>query len=157
MENNKTFNKKKLIYLLASIVITYIVPLIIVLWKFDIFKSTVPNAKKFTILGLFFVVVLAFKFSSQLKDFMNNTVRSVKIKKAFTFCKNALWCVLLIFVLECAKDQIINLEIVVIVIVACFTIGNFFYQDYKEELKKEDKYIQKQDMLKTLKEYEESK
>ena len=112
MQNNKTFNKKKLIYLLASIVITYIVPLIIVLWKFDIFKSTVPNAKKFTILGLFFIVVLAFKFSSQLKDFMNNTVRNVKIKKAFTFCKNALCYIRKIFLGSSAE----NIELYLFVI-----------------------------------------
>lgn len=157
MNNKQAFNKRKVLFLLASIVITYVVPLIVVFWKFGIFKDNVPNAKKFTIIGLFVLVILVFKFGSQLKDFINTSVKNVNIKKVFTLCKNALWCVLLIFILECAKDEIINLEIVVIVIVVCFTVGNFFYQDFKEELKKEDKYIQKQEMMKTLKEYEESK
>ena len=55
------------------------------------------------------------------------------------------------------KGSIDNLEFFVITILSSFTIGNLFFEDFKDCLKQDEKWVAKQEMLATLKEYEEQK
>ena len=121
------------------------------------FKPSVSNGYKFTIIGLFLVIILAIKFSKQLGEFIDNTIKNVWVKKALVLIKNAIWCVIIFFGLEFVRDQLLQIQFLAILVVICFTIGNFFWQDYKELLKQDEKYQQRQEMLDTLREFENNR
>lgn len=155
--NEKPSTGKKILFICLSVLFNYIVPFIIVAIKFGVFEKSVSNGYKFTIIGLFLTIVLAIKFSKQLGEFIDNTIKNVWVKKILVLVKNVAWCVLIFFALEYVKEQIMTIQFLSIVIIISFTIGNFFWQDYKNMLKKDEKYQQKQEMLDTLREFENTK
>ena len=157
MENNKPSTLKKILFVILSVIFNYVIPFIVVAIKFGVFKPNVSNGYKFSIFGLFLVIILAIKFSKQLGEFIDNTIKNVWVKKALVLIKNAIWCIILFFGLEFIKDQIMSIQFLAILVVVCFTIGNFFWQDYKEMIKLDERYQQRQDMLDALKEFENSK
>lgn len=154
---NKPSTGKKILFACLSVFFNYIVPFVIVAIKFGVFEPSVSNGYKFTIIGLFLVIVLAIKFSKQLGEFIDTTIKNVWVKKILVLIKNIVWCIIIFFGLEYVKEQIYTIQFLSILIVLSFTIGNFFWQDYKDMLKKDEKYQQRQEMLETLKEFENSK
>lgn len=157
MNNNKSTTTKKIIFIILSVIFNYVVPFLVVAIKFGVFKPTTSNGYKFTIIGLFLLIVLAIKFSKQLGEFLDNAIKNLLVKKILVVVKNALWCVLIFVVLETIKEQLLQIQFLSILIVICFTLGNFFWKDYKELVKQDEKYQEKQEMLETLREFENNK
>lgn len=154
---DKVSNKKKLLFLGLSILFTYLVPFLIVGVKFGFFKPEVSAPKKLTMFCLLALVVIAFKFFGRAKELIDKYVKNTILRKVLLFSRNLAIAIVIIVVLENMKGSIDNLEFFVITILSSFTIGNLFFEDFKDCLKQDEKWVAKQEMLATLKEYEEQK
>lgn len=153
----KVKTHKKILCLLGSIVMTYIVPFVAVSFKFELFSKETKTSYKITGVCLLLLVILAIKFSSWIKKTIEERIKKKIIKQIINVAKNLIFVVLFIILVEAMKDNLLSLEILAIILGVSFSLGNWLDEEFKECLMKDDKWKQKQETLNILREFEKEK
>ena len=153
----KVKTHKKILLLLGSIFFSYILPLVIVSFKFGLFEKETGTAYKITGISLLVIVVLVIKFYGYIKKTINERIKNHLLKKIIMVARNVLIVVIAIVLIEALKESLLTLEILAIVLAVSFSLGNWLDEDYKKCLEKDEKWKSKQEMLNTLREFEEEK
>lgn len=153
----KVKSHKKILCLLGSIVLTYIVPFVAVSFKFELFKQDTEIPYKITGVCLLLLVILSIKFSSWIKKTIEERVKKKIFKQLINVGKNLLFVVLFIILIESMKENLLSLEILAIILGVSFSLGNWLDEEFKDCLTKDDKWKQKQETLNILREFEKEK
>lgn len=148
---------KKILCLIGSIVLTYIVPFVAVSFKFELFSKETKTSYKITGICLLLLVILAIKFSSWIKKTIQERVKKKIIKQIINVAKNLVIVVLFIILVETMRENLLSLEILAIILGVSFSLGNWLDEEFKECLMKDDKWKQKQETLNILREFEKEK
>ena len=148
---------KKILCLVGSIVLTYIVPLVAVSIKFGLFSKETKTSYKITGMSLLLLVVLAIKFSSWIKKTIEERIKKKIFKQLINVAKNLILVVMFIVLVEAMKENLLSLEILAIILGVSFSLGNWLDEEFKDCLNKDDKWKQKQETLNILREFEKEK
>lgn len=130
--------KEKIKYLSLSAVFYFIVPLIVLLYKFDFFKKDTSNKVRFTCLGLFVLLVLIIRFNSWVNKIIKS-IANVTWQKVLVTGKDLIIIIGSIIALQSLKNSVADLQFLVAVIGGSMLIGNWFMYDFKNAIKKEEK------------------
>lgn len=130
--------KDKIKYLSLSAVFYFIVPLIVLLYKFDFFKKGTSNKVRFTCLGLFVLFVLIVRFNNWVNKIIKS-IPNLNWQKLLITGKDLIIVVGSIIALQSLKNSIADLQFLVAVIGGSMIIGNWFMYDFRNAIKQEEK------------------
>lgn len=156
MDKNQQ-NKKdhKLLIKVLYLVLTYLVPVFVISLKYDLLKKGNPGTK-LSVIGLLLVIFFVWKGWKGIVAFISKVEKPI-VRKLFKFFRNFIICFLLILLLELAKQEINNLEFCIAFCGLSISAGNWFYEDYVEIIKKDEKRKRQNEMVEAFEMYEKSK
>jgi uncharacterized membrane-anchored protein len=148
---------KKILCLVGSIFFTYFLPLIIVAINFGFFEKETKTAYKITGIFLLVLIILFIKFYGYIKKTIKERIKNHIVKKIIMVARNVMVVTIAIVIVEALKESLLTLEIISIVLAVSFSIGSWLDEDYQRCLEKDEKWKSKQEMLNTLREFEQEK
>lgn len=142
--------KKKILYLILSLVCNYILPSIILLIQFDFFKQTSAGVK-LTSIAIVILFVLVIKFGKQLSNLFK-TIKNKNILMILSLLKTLIIGALILVVLKVMKDKIADLQTITLIFTMCFCGGNIFHYLSLKEMEKENKQEEEDNLRKIISE-----
>lgn len=141
--------QKKWLFLIGSIILCFVVPILILMYQFEFFKEDTSWTSRFTMLGLCVILVLVVRFYKWINDFIK-TFKKLWMRQLFVALRGIVIMVALIIVLETMKESVSDLQIMIGVCGGSFVVGNFLFEMYHEEVKKEEKKDVHDDMVNSV-------
>lgn len=146
--------KNKILYKGLDLVLTYIVPIILVALRYDLFKKT--NASiKLTAVGLIVVMVLVIAFWRNIVSTISK-IKNPTTRKVLNVLKNCLVIAVVTIVLCISKDNIDNLIFIVISCGISISLGNCFREDYRELIKADEKEQRENEIIEAFRKAQEN-
>lgn len=158
LSENTKIKLKKILFKSLEILFCYILPILCIGLKYDLF--TKANAHyKLTGIGLIIAIVVFVAFWKNIKQAIAD-IKNPIWRKIFSVIKNFAICVFLCYLLgqlkrgidnlESAKKSIDSLMTVIILCGLSLSIGNIFKEDYIEMKKATDKLERQDEMVEAI-------
>lgn len=137
--------KQKIKIKLLELLFSYILPIIFVSIKYDLFVKSEAGIKLSGV-ALIIVIILGVKFYANINE-MVKKIKNSQTRKIINVTKNVIICFILVLFLEISKEQIGNLEFIIAFCGISISVGNCFKEDYVELIKQEQKDERKQEII----------
>lgn len=137
--------KQKIKIKLLELLFSYILPIIFVSIKYDLFVKSEAGIKLSGV-ALIIVIVLGVKFYANINE-MVKKIKNTQTRKIINVTKNVIICFILVLFLEISREQISNLEFIIAFCGISISVGNCFKEDYVELIKQEQKDERKQEII----------
>lgn len=137
--------KQKIKIKLLELLFSYILPIIFVSIKYDLFVKSEAGIKLSGV-ALIIVIILGVKFYANINE-MVKKIKNSQTRKIINVTKNVIICFILVLFLEISREQISNLEFIIAFCGISISVGNCFKEDYVELIKQEQKDERKQEII----------
>ncbi len=137
--------KQKIKIKLLELLFSYILPIIFVSIKYDLFVKS-ETGIKLSGVALIIVIILGVKFYANINE-MVKKIKNSQTRKIINVTKNVIICFILVLFLEISREQISNLEFIIAFCGISISVGNCFKEDYVELIKQEQKDERKQEII----------
>lgn len=137
--------KQKIKIKLLELLFSYILPIIFVSIKYDLFVKSEARIKLSGV-ALIIVIILGVKFYANINE-MVKKIKNTQTRKIINVTKNVIICFILVLFLEISREQISNLEFIIAFCGISISVGNCFKEDYVELIKQEQKDERKQEII----------
>lgn len=137
--------KQKIKIKLLELLFSYILPIIFVSIKYDLFVKSEAGIKLSGV-ALIIVIILGVKFYANINE-MVKKIKNTQTRKIINVTKNVIICFILVLFLEISREQISNLEFIIAFCGISISVGNCFKEDYVELIKQEQKDERKQEII----------
>lgn len=137
--------KQKIKIKLLELLFSYILPIIFVSIKYDLFVKSEAGIKLSGV-ALIIVIILGVKFYANINE-MVKKIKNSQTRKIINVTKNVIICFILVLFLEMSREQISNLEFIIAFCGISISVGNCFKEDYVELIKQEQKDERKQEII----------
>lgn len=133
-----------------EIIFTYIVPIVYIGFRYDIFEKASSPKVKLTGIGLLVVIVLFFKFFKAIVKAIS-TCENQKIRTTIKIVRNVGVALLLVVILELARTNIRDLQTLIILLAVSFSFGDYFNEEYFQIQLTTDKEKRQQEIIDAFK------